>query len=128
MGNIEKKTAKNKGLNGDNRKESVGIIGNIVDFSQEWDDPVFFDDFMPEDIPNNVLPSPYKELAAALSERLETSESATVLCILGVIATALQNKFVVQIESDYAEPLHYDRFAARKQKIRHFEKLRQADC
>lgn len=106
MGNIEKKTAKNKGLNGDNRKESVGIIGNIVDFSQEWDDPVFFDDFMPEDIPNNVLPSPYKEFAAALSERLETPESATVLCILGVIATALQNKFVVQIESDYAEPLN----------------------
>lgn len=85
---------------------NIGKNGNIVDFTQEWDDPAFFDDFMLEEIPDDVLPSPFKEFARALSERLETPQSATILCILSVLATALQNKFVVQIENDYAEPLN----------------------
>ena len=106
MGNIAKKSRERNEFEGCSNRESSGKNGNIVDFSQEWDDPVFFDDFMLEDIPDDVLPSPFREFASALSERLETPQSATILCILSVLATALQNKFVVQIENDYAEPLN----------------------
>lgn len=106
MGNIAKKSRERNEFEGCSNRESSGKNGNIVDFSQEWDDPVFFDDFMLEEIPDDVLPSPFREFASALSERLETPQSATILCILSVLATALQNKFVVQIENDYAEPLN----------------------
>ncbi len=106
IGNIAKKSKESKEFDGYGNRETSEKNGNIVDFTQEWDDPVFFDDFMLEEIPDDVLPSPFKEFARALSERLETPQSATILCILSVLATALQNKFVVQIESDYAEPLN----------------------
>ena len=71
---------------------NLGKQGNLIDFSHDWEEPVFFDDFNLTDIPASILPSPYKDLAVALSERLETPESATVLCMLSILATALQNK------------------------------------
>lgn len=79
---------------------------NAADFTQDWDDPVFFDDFQLDEIPCDVLPPPFNEMAAALSEKLETPESATVMCLLSIMGTALQGKFVVQVDSDYREPLN----------------------
>lgn len=91
---------------------NLGKQGNLIDFSHDWEEPVFFDDFKLTDIPASILPSPYKDLAVVLSERLETPESATVLCMLSILATALQNKYVVQVENDYAEPLNLYLMAA----------------
>lgn len=105
-GNIEKKPLKNRNIRKTEEKEQSGNLGNLIDCENDWEDPVFFDDFQLDDICSSYLPSPYKEFAAALSERLETPESAAVLCVLSVIATATQKKYQILIEDDYAEPLN----------------------
>ena len=106
IGNLGKKTIKNKRLQKSESREQPGNLGNLIDYENDWEEPVFFDDFQLDDICSSYLPSPYKEFTAALSERLETPESAAVLCVLSVIATATQKKFQVLIEDDYAEPLN----------------------
>lgn len=82
------------------------ITGNAGNFNTQWDDPLLFNDYNLPDIPAEVLPSPLKEFAAALSANLETPEGAAVLCILSILATAVQGKFDVAVSKDYHEPLN----------------------
>lgn len=106
FGNLDKKLLRNRRITEKEKTEETGNFGNLIDCENDWEEPVFFDDFQLDDISSSYLPSPYKEFAASLSERLETPESATVLCVLSVIATAVQKKFQIFIEDDYAEPLN----------------------
>lgn len=105
-GKYEKKQCNINPLQKMVKTKNDGKEGNLIDFSQNWEAPVYFDDFNLSEISETVLPSPYKEFSEALSNRLETPKSAAILCILSILATAVQNKFVVQAEADYAEPLN----------------------
>lgn len=88
-GKYEKKQCNINPLQKMVKTKNDGKEGNLIDFSQNWEAPVYFDDFNLSEISETVLPSPYKEFSEALSNRLETPKSAAILCILSILATAL---------------------------------------
>lgn len=75
---------------------------------QNWEAPILFDNFETPQISADILPSPIKEFAKALSKSTETPESMAVMSIIAVLSTTLQGKFIVKpkFDSDYKETLN----------------------
>ena len=62
---------------------------------QNWEVPILFDNFDTKEIPAEILPSPLKEFAKALSKSTETPEAMAVMSVIAVLSTSLQGKFEV---------------------------------
>lgn len=72
---------------------------------QEWAEPVPFDTIQTPDFPVDTLPAPVAAFVGALAESTQTPPEMAGILSLGVLATAFQSKYTVQITSDWAEPL-----------------------
>ena len=73
--------------------------------STEWDPPVPFDSIDTPDFPTEMLPGPLSAFVECLAESTQTPEEMAGILSLGVLATAFQSKYEVQITPDWREPL-----------------------
>jgi hypothetical protein len=71
-----------------------------------WDRPIFFDEVNTPDISADLLPGAFGAYAKALAHAAEVSEGLVVMTILGVISTALTQRFVVSPKQGWREPVN----------------------
>lgn len=67
---------------------------------QNWEAPILFDNFETAEISTDILPSPLKEFAQAISKSTETPEAMAVMSVIAVLSTTLQGKFEVMPRED----------------------------
>lgn len=73
--------------------------------NQDWVEPVPFDTIQTPDFPVDALPAPVAAFVEALAESTQTPIGMGGALSLGVLATAFQSKYTVQITPDWREPL-----------------------
>jgi len=71
----------------------------------EWETPIPFDMIDTPDFPTECLPPHVAAFVEALAESTQTPTEMAAVLSLGVLATALQSKFELEITSDWKEPL-----------------------
>jgi phage/plasmid primase-like uncharacterized protein len=76
-------------------KKQLNNLTNTIDLI-EWEAPILFDNFDTKEIPADILPSPLKEFAKALSKSTETPEAMALMSVVAVLSTTLQGKFEVK--------------------------------
>ncbi|RGX57035.1 DUF3987 domain-containing protein [Anaerotruncus sp. AF02-27] len=76
-----------------------------VTLPQGWEPPIPFDSIDTPDFPTESLPGPLTAFVECLSESTQTPEEMPGILSLGVLATAFQSKYEVEITSDWREPL-----------------------
>lgn len=74
--------------------------------SVSWPEIVQFDENYGEDIPASLLPGPYGDFAAALSEETETPTAMAVMTILGIAGLILSPHMKVHVSGNYSEPVN----------------------
>ena len=79
--------------------------GPFVTDSQEWETPIPFDEISTPDFPTESLPGTLSSFVESVSESTQTPEEMAGILSLGVLATAFQSKFTVEITPDWKEPL-----------------------
>lgn len=70
-----------------------------------WEKPIPFDTIKTPDFPVDTLPAPVAAFVEALAESTQTPPEMAGILSLGVLATAFQSKYTVQITPDWSEPL-----------------------
>lgn len=73
--------------------------------NQEWEKPIPFNETDTPPFPSESLPGPLAAFVKSLSESTQTPEEMAGILSLGVLATAFQSKFMVEITPDWREPL-----------------------
>lgn len=73
--------------------------------NQEWEMPIPFDEISTPDFPTESLPGTLASFVESVSESTQTPEEMAGILSLGVLATAFQSKFSVEITPDWKEPL-----------------------
>lgn len=73
--------------------------------SPEWEAPLPFDTIDTPDFPTESLPGPLSAFVECLAESTQTPEEMAGILSLGVLATAFQSKYEVEITPDWREPL-----------------------
>lgn len=71
----------------------------------EWESPVPFDTMPTYGFPVESLPFPVAAFVEALSESTQTPIEMSAVLSLGVLATALQRRYTIEITPDWHEPL-----------------------
>lgn len=71
----------------------------------EWEMPIPFQEIQTPDFPTDCLPDPVAYFVKALAESTQTPEEMAGILSLGVLATAFQSRFEVEITPDWTEPL-----------------------
>lgn len=89
----------------ENAKRIVERGESLAPYTQEWGEPVPFDTIQTPDFPVDALPAPVAAFVEALSESTQTPPEMAGILSLGVLATAFQSKYTVQITPDWMEPL-----------------------
>lgn len=74
--------------------------------SDEWEEPIPFDSVIVPDFPVNAFPDKIAQYVKALSDSTQTPQEMAGVLILGVLATAMQGRYIIKINSDYSEPLN----------------------
>ena len=85
-----------------------GAFGPSVPFvpdNQEWEKPIPFNEIDTPSFPTENLPGPLSAFIECLAESTQTPEEMAGILSLGVLATAFQSKFTVEITPDWREPL-----------------------
>ena len=85
--------------------ERLAENGAFVPDNQEWQPPIPFDEVSTPDFPTESLPGPLAGFVECLAESTQTPEEMAGILSLGVLATAFQSKFTVEITPDWKEPL-----------------------
>lgn len=70
-----------------------------------WGDPVLFDDAVTVDFPTECLPKVLEGEVEAVSLSTQTPEEMSATMALGVLATAFQSRYIVEVKPDWKEPL-----------------------
>lgn len=78
---------------------------NIPGASDLWEPPIPFEVISAPDFPIKCLPGPVADFVEALSESTQTPGEMAAVLSLGVLATAFQSRFDVEINPDWKEPL-----------------------
>lgn len=73
--------------------------------NEEWENPIPFNEVRTPVFPTESLPGPLVAFVESLSESTQTPEEMAGILSLGVLATAFQSKFDVEITPDWKEPL-----------------------
>lgn len=73
--------------------------------TQEWEPPIPFDTIQTPDFPVDSLPAPVAAFVEALAESTQTPPEMAGILALGVLSTAFQSRYVVQVTPDWKEPL-----------------------
>ncbi len=84
---------------------AFGPSGPFVPENQEWEIPIPFNEINTPPFPVEALPGPLAAFVECLSESTQTPEEMAGILSLGVLATAFQSKFTVEITPDWKEPL-----------------------
>ena len=71
-----------------------------------WSEPVPFEEKKLPSFPVNMLPEVLKNYVLAVAESLQTPVDMAAVSALGVLSLCCQGKYVVRINSDWAEPLN----------------------
>lgn len=71
----------------------------------EWEEPIPFDTVNTPDFPTECLPGVVSSFVESLAESTQTPEEMAGILSLGVLATAFQSKYEVEITPDWREPL-----------------------
>ena len=74
--------------------------------TRDFDDPIPLDVPMLPPLPRGIFPQWAESFIDAVADATETPRELAAMMELGTIATALQRKFIVQVEPGYAEPLN----------------------
>lgn len=72
---------------------------------QNWELPIPFDEISTPDFPTESLPGTLASFVESIAESTQTPEEMAGILSLGVLATAFQSKFTVEITPDWKEPL-----------------------
>lgn len=88
------------------RGESLSDAADEPQADVPWSDPVPFDSYTLPSFPTEALPDPVEAFIEALTESTQTPLEMSALLSLGVMATALQRRYSVQITPDWMEPLN----------------------
>lgn len=80
--------------------ETSGTFGTI-----SWEKPIPFDDPQLPDFPTEKLPGPLAAFVERLAESTQTPEEMGGLLSLGVLSTAFQSRYDVEITANWREPL-----------------------
>lgn len=80
-------------------------FGNSVHSVQEWGKPVPFSNPNTPDFPVESLPGAVGAFVEELAESTQTPEEMAGILSLGILATAFQSKYEVEITPDWREPL-----------------------
>lgn len=72
---------------------------------EAWEAPVPFDEATTPDFPLEALPKPLDAFVESLAETTQTPLEMGGLLSLAVLSVAFQNRYVVEINSDWREPL-----------------------
>lgn len=79
--------------------------GHCVHSVPEWDKPIPFGSPNVSDFPLEVLPGAVCAFVEQLAESTQTPEEMAGILSLGILATAFQSRYEVEITSDWREPL-----------------------
>lgn len=71
----------------------------------EWPPPTPFDTPNLPDFPVELLPSPLSDFVECLAESTQTGEEMGGTLALGVLSTAYQGRYTVEVSPDWVEPL-----------------------
>jgi len=82
-------------------KEPAFIVEKPED--EDWEDPILFDEIETPEISASLLPLELGNFAAALARTSETSESLSVLTILGVVSSIISRLYVVSPKNGWRE-------------------------
>ncbi len=82
-----------------------GNTGQPSSHLEGWEAPVPFETIDVPDFPVHSLPAPLASFVDALSESTQTPKEMAGILSLGVLATAFQSRYMVEINSDWKEPL-----------------------
>lgn len=86
----------------------TGAFADFADFAEQnsgWEKPVPFDEAQTLDFPTECLPGPLGAFVECLSDSTQTPEEMAGILSLGVLSTAVQSKYTVEITPDWSEPL-----------------------
>ena len=87
--------------------KTVGLIEPAITLGTNneifWEEPILFDEIAAPEIPASLLPPPLDKFAAALALASETSESLSVITILGVVASIISKLYVVSPKDGWQE-------------------------
>lgn len=78
---------------------------HLVHSVQEWDKPIPFSSQNTPDFPVESLPGAVGAFVEQLAESTQTPEEMGGILSLGILATAFQSKYEVEITPDWREPL-----------------------
>lgn len=78
---------------------------NVSSDSEEWNNPVPFQTVNTPDFPTDSLPASMASFVKALAESTQTPEEMGGILSLGILATAFQSRYEVEITPDWTEPL-----------------------
>ena len=73
--------------------------------SDDWERPIPFTETQTMDFPVASLPVPVAAFVRCLAESTQTPEEMAGILSLGVLATAFQSRYKVEITPDWKEPL-----------------------
>ena len=79
------------------------VVG--VDADNEWETPVPFDTVTSYGFPVDCLPFPVAAFVESLSESTQTPIEMAAVLSLGVLSTAFQKRYTIEITPDWHEPL-----------------------
>lgn len=86
--------------------EKKPAFANIANNFFDWEASVPFDEVHILPFPVNCLPPPVADFVSALAESTQTPAEMGGLPSLGVLSTAFQGRFTLEITSDWHEPLN----------------------
>ena len=83
----------------------AGEFGNSVHSVPVWDKPIPFGVSNTPDFPVDALPAPVAAFVEELAESTQTPTEMSGILSLGILSTAFQSRFEVEITPDWREPL-----------------------
>lgn len=90
---------------GEIRRGLAEDSGTFGTFDPQWETPIPFGEPNLPDFPTEKLPGPLSGFVECLAESTQTPEEMAGVLSLGILATAFQSKFEVEITPDWKEPL-----------------------
>lgn len=106
-GNITIQKAVDKCTSGDTPHASGTISAdlNCGDEEDHWEPPIPFEAIETPDFPVESLPGPLAAFVESLAESTQTPTEMAAILSLGVLSTAFQSRYEVEITPDWKEPL-----------------------
>ena len=77
----------------------------LLQGNEQWEPPIPFATLATPDFPINCLPDPVAKFVEALAESTQTPPEMAGVLSLGILATAFQSRYEVEITPDWREPL-----------------------